>query len=150
MNDKNIITSDNPLNEAQKEKLAALLNTIIPPSEDGNLPSAAELDLVLYLQTYVEDFLPLLGKILNNFDDVFTTLKPNERHTVVEEFSAEHANLFASLLFSVYACYYQDDRVHKGIGMDEGPPFPRGNTVIAGDPSLLDPVLKRPSMYRKV
>ena len=47
MSAKNIITSDNPLSEARQEKLTALLNVIIPPSDDGKLPGAGEMDLVL-------------------------------------------------------------------------------------------------------
>ena len=150
MSDKKLITSDNPLSEAQKENLAALLNVIIPPSDDGKLIGAGEVDLVRYLLTHVEEYMPSLHKILDHFDDDFSMLSGVDGLTIVEEFSSANAELFSSLLFNVYACYYQDDRVHKGIGMDEGPPFPRGNTIDSGDLSLLDPVLKRPSMYRKV
>ncbi len=144
-----VITTDNPLSDEQREKLAGLLNEIIPPSEDGRLPGAAEMDVAAYVQTYAPEFLPALMQVLDDLDGKFATLERSERHSVVEELSKKRADVFGMILFNTYACYYQDDGVHKAIGMDEGPPFPRGNTVESGDLSLLDPVLKRPSLYRK-
>jgi hypothetical protein len=148
--ENDIITTDNPLNDEQKEKLAGLLDVIIPPSEDGRLPSAAEIDLVPYVQTYAAEFLPALVQVLDELDAQFLIFDRSERHSLVEELSKTQAEVFELILFHTFACYYQDERVHKGIGMEEGPPFPRGNTVEAGDLSLLDPVLEQPLGYRKV
>ena len=148
-NEENMITTDNPLNKVQQEKLASLLDVIIPPSNDGRLPSAAEVDLITYLQTHAADFMPALVQTVEDLDDQFTTLERSERYPIVEELSTTSAAVFGMILFHVYACYYQDDRVHQAIGMESGPPFPRGNTVETGDLSLLDPVMERPSMYRR-
>lgn len=144
-----IITTDNPLSDEQKARLAGLLDVIIPPSEDGRLPSAAEMDLVTYVQTYAPEFLPALVRVLDDLDGQFATLERSERHSMVEGLSKNRADVFGLILFNTFACYYQDNRVHKAIGMEEGPPFPRGNTVETGDLSLLDPVLERPTLYRK-
>ena len=40
-------------------------------------------------------------------------------------------------------------RVLEGIGVGSGPPFPRGNTLEAGDLSLLDPVIAHSKTYRR-
>jgi hypothetical protein len=145
-----IITTDNPLSEAQQDKLAAFLDAIIPADEEKGLKGANELDLVAYLSDQAADFIPLLIHGLDSFDDQFAQLNPAERHLVVEDFSKTQAELFNGLLFHAFACYYQDDGVLEAIGMAAGPPFPRGNEVVEGDMSLLDPVLKRPRLYRKI
>ena len=145
-----VITTDSPLNAVQQDKLAAFLDAIIPASEEKGLPSAKELDLVAYLSEQAADFIPLLINGLDNLDDQFPNLIPAERHPVVEVLSKTQAELFNGLLFHALACYYQDDRVLEALGLGAGPPFPRGNEVVEGDMSLLDPVLKRPRLYRKV
>ena len=55
-----VITTDSPLNAAQQDKLAALLDAIIPANEEKSLPSAKELDLTAYLSDQAADFTPLL------------------------------------------------------------------------------------------
>jgi hypothetical protein len=49
---------------------------------------------------------------------------------------------------AVLQCYYRDDRVLQSLGLEPGPPFPRGNTVEPGDWSLLEAVRNRPPMWR--
>ena len=145
-----VITSDSPLKTSQQDKLAALLDAIIPANEEKSLPSAKELDLIAYLSDQAADFIPILIHGLDDLDDQFAGLTPADRHPVVEELSKTQAALFNGLLFHALACYYQDDRVLEALGLGAGPPFPRGNEIVEGDMSLLDPVLKRPRLYRKV
>ncbi len=47
-------------------------------------------------------------------------------------------------------CYYRDDRVIRSLGLEPGPPFPKGYTVEQGDWSLLEAVRNRPPMWRDV
>ena len=157
-NDKNeIIASDNPLSEAQRLKLASLLDVIIPGSDDGRMPSAGELDLVAYVQEYAPEFVPMIIQALDALDEVcasrdvqdFTALPRLERHSLVEELSSTQAELFDVLHAHTLSCYYTDDRVSVGLGLEPGPPFPRGNTIEPGDLSLLDPVLRRAKLYRE-
>ena len=146
MND--IISSDFPLSREQRVLLAAILDTLIPASEDGAMPSAAEVNFERYLQDQGEDILAMLPSILEHFEDDFTDLPIDARCEVLSAFSTEHPALFLALLPRVYDSYYQDDRVRRQIGVVTGAVFPQGNTIPAGDLSLLDPVLELSDRHR--
>ena len=148
MTDK-VIATDHSLTTSQRRALSALLDTLLPASDDGKMPSAQALDFVGYLNEKAADFIPDLVNIVGHFDAGFTGMTLVERCRLVEAFSKAEPELFKGFLLHTYACYYQDDRVLEGIGSAAGPPFPRGNTVEVGDLSLLDPVLQRSLTYRK-
>jgi hypothetical protein len=143
-----IISSDHPLTENQQVLLSALLDTLVPASDDGALPSAAEVDFDAYLRTQAEDFIAELIEILGQFEPAFADLPLAARCEVVATFSAEHRATFKSLLARVYGCYYQNDQVRERIGVVTGAPFPQGNEVMPGDLSLLDPVIENSSRHR--
>ena len=147
-----IISTDHPLPRDQRRILAALLDTLVPASDDGAMPSAAEVDFDGYLRDQAPDFVPHLVGMLQHFESAFVDSTPPERHARVRAFSVTHPPLFQLLLTRVYDCYYQDDRVRVQIGVVAGAPFPHGNTVPAGDLSLLDPVIAnaRRHAYRKI
>jgi len=49
---------------------------------------------------------------------------------------------------AVLQCYYRDDRVLHGLGIEPLPPFPKGRPLEQGDWPLLDAVRGRPQMWR--
>jgi hypothetical protein len=49
---------------------------------------------------------------------------------------------------AVLQCYYRDDRVLRGLGIEPVAPFPGGRPLEQGDWSLLDAVRGRPQMWR--
>jgi hypothetical protein len=51
---------------------------------------------------------------------------------------------------AVLQCYYSDERVISSLGLEPGPPFPKGRSVEQGDWSLLEAVRSRPPMWRDV
>ena len=142
------MSNDPALTDAQRAALPALLDTIVPESEDGEMPSAAVVDFDAYLVTQGQDFTPVLQAVLDQLGAGFATLSPEERHARVSELQNEQAGLFAGLLACVYDCYYQDDRVREKIGVVRGPVFPQGNEVAQGDLSLLDPVIQNADAFR--
>jgi len=144
-----VFATDHPLTAAQQRTLSAILDTILPASEDGQMPSARELDFIGHLREKGEDFMPLLADVVGEFNEDFSDLPLAERCPLVEDFSKREGALFEQLLLHVYSCYYQDDRALEGLGLAAGPPFPRGNSVEPGDLALLDPVLRQSRTYRK-
>ena len=148
MND-GLIASDAPFTPEERGILGALADTIVPASEDGMMPSAGDLDVAEYVARNAADFLPELTEILAGFDAAFSDEPPTTRHERVKAFSEARPESFQRLLAEVYGCYYQDAQVLEGIGAGAGPPFPRGNTVEAGDLSLLDPVMANPTKWRR-
>ena len=142
------MSNDPLLTDAQRAALPALLETIIPESDDGEMPSASEMAFDAYLVTQGKGSVPMLQAVLDQLGAGFADLSPEERHARVTELQKEQLALFAGLLACVYDCYYQDDRVREKIGMVRGPVFPQGNEVAQGDLSLLDPVIENADAFR--
>ena len=136
-----IISTDHPLTRAQQMLLAALLDTLVPASEDGAMPSAADVGFDAYLLAQAEDFIPMLISTLQRLEPSFVDLSLADRCERLRELGASDPQLFQALLKRVYDCYYQNDRVRVQIGVAKGAPFPQGNQVAQGDLSLLDPVI---------
>ena len=128
--------------------LNALLDTLLPGSDDGRMPSACEVGFDAFLVTQGEAFAPALQGILAQLGDDFARLSSEARHDRVTELSETEPALFAGLLKHVYDCYYQDDRVRRAIGVVQGPVFPQGNDVTPGDLTLLDPVIEKREQFR--
>ena len=136
------------LTDTQRAALPALLDTIVPASDDGEMPSGSETAFDAYLVTQGQGSVPMLQAVLDQLGAGFADLSPEERHARLTELQNEQLALFSGLLACVYDCYYQDDRVRGKIGMVRGPVFPQGNEVARGDLSLLDPVIENADAFR--
>ena len=146
-----LVSTHHPLSEQKQLLLSVLLDTLIPASKDGTMPSAADVEFKYYLRMQAADFVADLTIILGQLDPVFADLSLSERCEELTEFSANEPQAFQNLLSRVYDCYYQDNRVRNEIGVVTGAVFPQGNQIIAGDLALLDPVIENASRhgYRK-
>jgi hypothetical protein len=146
-----IISTDHPLTRTQQHLLSALLDTLIPASDDGAMPSAADVGFDAYVLARPDEVVSLLVSLLQRFEPSFVHLPPAGRCELVGAFSADDPVQFRALLTHVYDCYYQHDRVRTQIGVFPGAPFPQGNQVAPGDLSLLDPVMEHSErhVYRK-
>jgi len=143
-----IISTDSAFTASQQRVLTALLDTLVPASADGQMPSAADVGFADYLLAQAEDFLPQLTSILQHFEPSFGELSIEERCERISTFSSDDPQTFQLLLTRVYDCYYQNDRVRAQIGVVTGAPFPQGNVVAPGDLSLLDPVIENAARHR--
>ena len=156
MTSERIISSDGVLTAAQREILRAVLDMIIPASEDGRFPSAAEVDVLEHIRESQSHLLPALREDLGRLDRLaaghsgtaFAHLTESDRIRVMDEIRSAEPGFLKDLALQTATRYYQDDRVLRALGMEARPPFPKGYEIVSGDLSLLDPVRKRGKLYR--
>lgn len=140
--------------------LRAILNTLIPPAEDGRLPGAGDIgieDMVGAELRSTADGADEWAKILRlahqgaaaREQPDFQSLAGAERTDVLRALQSAEPDAFAALVASACKAYYQHPRVVVAIGLEDRPPFPAGYTVDETDPSLLAPVRRRSAMYKK-
>lgn len=154
MTQDNLIQTDSPLNASQQAVLDALLNLIIPPSEDGTLPGAADIHLVPFFvdaePAYIDELSQELEGVIAALPPTFTTMSFDEQEALVLALREGRSAFFNKLTIRVFGCYYQQDQVLTALGQHAGPPFPEGNQVDPGDHGLLDPVRARGAVWREV
>lgn len=146
------------LDDDLKGTLTSVLDTLIPPSEDGRLPGAGELGLGDAIVERAQALAPLLAQALAAVDELaresnalpFASLDAAARTDVLSTFAAEQPGVFQGLLFQTYAGYYQNARVVAALGLEARPPYPEGHALETGDLSLLEPVRRRSKHYREV
>ena len=148
--------SERPLSPAAEQALACVLDTLIPPSDDGRLPAAGVLGLVGPVSEKLGDAAPLVTQGLDALEELavalgasgFAALEPGDRARLLEESAATQPAFLPLLSFHTYTVYYQHPRVLEAIGLEPRPPHPLGYELEAGDLSLLDRVRARPPLYR--
>jgi len=142
------------LTAEQVRDLRELAGTIIPPSSTYGVPGADDErifgDILRSLERDRDDICRALAHLARLADGAFADLGPARRFEVAAAFRETGGAPLAALVRVVLLCYYRDDRVMRSLGQEPRPPFPNGHVVEQGDWSLLDPVRKRPRMYRPV
>src|SRR5689334_7495931 len=137
------------LSDDQRRALRCLAEMMIPASTEFGVPSAAD-------DAIFADILRRFGRdehhvmtVLRELEG-FADLDPSARQAKVAQLREHLSDSLKGLSSVVLQCYYRDDRVMRSLGMEPRPPFPKGHEVEQGDWSLLDPVRKRPKLYREV
>jgi hypothetical protein len=142
------------LNEEQERTLNVLLNLIIPPSEDGKMPSAADVGFFAYmhnenLYSWIREGLLSIGEETHNmYGKEFSVLSGSEQTQLIDRLRRKLFRFFSNLATQVMLCYYQHDHVLEAIGLEARPPFPHGYLVADGDLTLLEAVYERGKIYR--
>lgn len=150
---------DGTLSGDDRLALACVLDTLIPRSEDGALPGAGELGLTQAIGEAMatqEALRAAIGQGLVGFRDAigsdgtaaFAARTLAERSEILNDLSTGQPAFIASLVSTVYSAYYQHPQVVEALGIETWPPHPKGYEMAAMDESLLDPVRKRPPLYR--
>ena len=142
------------LTAEQVRDLRALAGKIIPPSAAYGVPGADDEkifgDILRSLERDHGDVCRALAHLAALAGGAFADLEPERRAEVAATFRETGGAPLAALVRVVLLCYYRDDRVMRSLGQEPRPPFPKGHVVEQGDWALLDPVRKRPPMYRVV
>jgi hypothetical protein len=142
------------LTAEQIRDLRALAGSIIPPSATYGVPGADDekifSDILNSLERDRDDICRALAQLATIAGGAFADLEPARRAEVAATFRQAGGAPLAALVRVVLLCYYRDDRVMRSLGQEPRPPFPKGHVVEQGDWSLLEPVRKRPRLYRVV
>jgi hypothetical protein len=132
----------------------ALAAQIIPPSATYSVPGADDElifgDILKSLERDFDDVRRALADLRTLAGGAFADLAADRRKDVANALREKGGGPLAALVRVVLLCYYRDDRVMHSLGQEPRAPFPLGHVVEQGDWSLLDPVRKRPPIWRKV
>jgi len=142
------------LSTAQARTMRAFAGTMIPASAEHSVPGADDdlifADMTRDLGRDHADVVAALARLDALAGGAFADLTTDRRLAVANRWRAEGGPAFRSLPRAALLAYYRDDRVMRSLGQEPRPPFPKGHVVEQGDWSLLDPVRKRPPLWRKV
>ncbi|GAB2853547.1 hypothetical protein GCM10027277_22440 [Pseudoduganella ginsengisoli] len=142
------------LSAEQDQMLRVVLDMIIPASDDGRLPSAADVNFFAYVRNngaraWLQQGLDSIAEECHAAHGVaFAVLDREQQGQLIEKLKRKLFRFFGELGSQVVQCYYQDDRVMAAIGMDPRSPFPLGYFPIDGDLAMLEPVFERGQIYR--
>ena len=142
------------LTPAELRDLRRLAGFMVPASTTYRVPGAD--DAAIFA-----DIVRSLGRDRNDVRKALTLLREiaGGDFAAIGEAEAEAAAMtllgrqgpeITALGRAVLQCYYRDERVIGSLGLEPGPPFPKGRIVEPGDWSLLDAVRNRPAMWRDV
>jgi hypothetical protein len=134
--------------------LRCLAEMMIPASAEYDIPSAGDdrifADIVSSLGRDAHHVAAVLQTLDEIAGGVFADLDPVRRDAVAARLREQGGRALTHLTRIIGQCYYRNDRVMRSLGMEPRPPYPNGFEVEQGDWSLLDPVRKRPKIYREV
>ena len=145
---------DNRFSDDECRVLAHVLDEIIPPSPDGRLPGAGQLELT----NAIEDALAKMPDLRSMIADGLSDLQRAARDQHAAPFEAlaredklqllSQQSFVFPLTFQTFVAYYQHPHVTTALGLAARPPHPEGYAMEPNDPALLEPVLRRRKMYR--
>ena len=144
--------------ESDLKLVNAVLDTLIPASEDGTKPGAGSLDLSEAIREASGDFWPGVLEGIRSLEaearktgaSGFEALSLSDRSELLSRSQESHPGVLQSLVFQCYMAYYRHPKALEALGLEARPPFPDGFDIEDFDPALLDPVRRRPPFYRKV
>ena len=141
------------LTDAESLDLRALAGLMIPASAIHGVPGADDAlifaDIVKSLERDTADAKTALKQLAALSGGAFADLSPERRAEILARFKQEGGPPLFALNRVVLLCYYRDDRVMRSLGQEPRSPFPKGHVMDQGDWSLLEPVKKRPPMWRR-
>ena len=148
--------------ESEHEILYRILETLIPASKDGKIPSANNILIIEKLKQeaikdnkfksllldglkHIKHMLIVTGNDLNSIDlRNFTNL--------ICKLEDQKPEFFSAFLRQTYIAYYNQPSIRTHFGLSANPPHPEGYNVpsetIEEISSLVAPVIKRGACYR--
>ena len=142
----------NELTPAESRDLRCIAGMMIPASAEFDVPGADDptifADIVGTMGRDTAHVREALGVLAALAGGAIAALDAARRDAAVMAYRERGGTAAATLSRVILQCYYRDDRVVRALGLEPRAPFPKGHTLEQGDWSLLDPVRKRPKMWR--
>ncbi len=140
------------LSAAELDQLRPIAGTMVPAEAARALPGADDPAILADIAASLGRDLPLVREALvliaAKANGAFAALDPDRREALINEIYAAGSAPVMALGRAILLAYYRDERVLAALGLEAGPPFPKGFTVEQGDWSLLDAVRHRPQLWR--
>jgi Gluconate 2-dehydrogenase subunit 3 len=142
---------------AQRDLLAAVLDTLVPAGGDFPGAGAVALDHVLATAAASADLESLLVRGLELIEATaraagvpgFARLGVDECETILKSVERSHVDFFEALVRHAYDGYYAHPMIVTRLGLDPGPLHPRGHQIEALDAPDLSRVIARGPLYRR-
>lgn len=142
----------------------AVLNCLIPPNSDKNIPGAGMISLAGFMEAQVNADVTLntlfktgfecLRGITDNKGNAFEALPETERIAALRELEQEAPEFFAELVRLTYMGYYSRADIRVSLGLSGDPVHPKGYDVEAESSEFLTnltaPVRARGNVFRDV
>ena len=120
------------------------------------MPSAKEVEFKKYLIETNPSFLKEIGSKLKTLNKLskdiyklnFVDLPKQNKEKIFQKLLKFEEIFMKQFSHQFMDCYYTNDRVLEGLGLEVIPPFPDGNIVESGDFRLLEPVVQRGKFMR--
>ncbi len=137
------------MREADSELLVEILDTLIPPSEDGRMPGAGEIGLAAAVREQTQASADVIAAGLAAAEaGGFSSLDLAGRVALLRELEPSQPAFIATLLFPTFSEYYRHPQVLVGLGLEPRPPHPKGHELEAGNLEGLARVRARGKLYR--
>ena len=144
--------SDMNLSPAETRDFRLIAGIMIPASEAFGVPGADDAtifaDIVKSVGRDIAHVKTALARLSSLAGGAFAEQSEAKRDAAAQAFLEQDSPEVVTLGRTILQGYYRDDRVVRSLGLEPRPPFPKGHTLEQGDWSLLDPVKKRPKMWR--
>jgi hypothetical protein len=143
--------SETGLSPAECRDLRRVAGLMIPPSEAFDVPGADDpaifADIMQSVGRDLGEVRNALARLSVLAGRAFAELDEARGEAVAKALLAGGDRTAAALGRVILQCYYRDERVLRALGLDPGPPFPKGHIVEQGDWSLLDVVRDRAPLW---
>jgi hypothetical protein len=136
-----------PLNDTQRERLAALADVLMPAG--AGLPAASEVDVHHDWIDRAMDAVPMMAPAIHAAVNT-----PGEPVEAIEQLSQQQPEVFMAFTFLMSGAYFMHPRVrqalgYEGLSVEPNPPL-EGEAEYYLEDGLLEPVLARGPIYRQV
>ena len=145
-------TRDSGMSPRELRDLRRLAGFMVPADVDYGVPSANDelifADIIRSLGRDAEAVRAALQMLQEIAGEDLGGLDAKTAEAAMLTLLGRDDSVVKALGRAVLQCYYRDDRVLHGLGIEPVAPFPKGRLLEQGDWSLLDAVRERPQMWR--